>query len=230
MNMIGRKLALGLVTATALSLVPAARAGVDVSFGANIPVGDNGQLFFSISSQYYNRPLPVVDDWGRRFADPDDLAVFLHLCSHSRSAPDVVFSYRKQGMSWYDVGVRIGVPLDTWYVPVQADPGPPYGKAYGYRRKHERDPHYKVRLSDRQCRDLVAVRMAHDYYGVSPQVAMDWRRNGTRIDVIMSREYRARHEGGSHGKRGRAGQDDDDHGHGSSHGRGHDKHGSHGNE
>jgi hypothetical protein len=127
-------------------------------------------------------------------------------------------------MSWFDVGVRVGVPVDAWYVPVTVEPGPPYGKAYGYWRKHKKDPHYAVRLSDRQCRDLVAVRMAHDYYGVSPQVAMDWRRNGTKVNVIMTREYRARHHGAGSGE-----QDHDDEngdgGHGHAHGRGHDKHG-----
>jgi hypothetical protein len=28
------------------------------------------------------------------------------------------------GSSWYDVGVRVGIPVEVWYVPVARDPGP----------------------------------------------------------------------------------------------------------
>lgn len=224
---VSRKILAGCAVAAAFAFGSGARAGVDISFGASAPLGDDGRLFFSISSHYFDRDPRVVDDWGRRIPDPDDLAVFLHICSHSRTSPDVVFSYRKQGLSWFDIGVRVGVPVDTWYVAVPTDPGPPYGKAYGYWRKHQRDPHYAVRLTDRQCRDLVAVRMAHDYYGVSPQVAMDWRRSGASVDTIMSREYRQRHGRDATEHHG-GGRDGDGHG-GKNHGHGGNGHGHGGN-
>ena len=179
---------------------PASRAGVDISFGVNAPVGGDGNLFFSISSRYFDRQPQVVQNWGQRFPNPDDLAVFLQICSQSHQSPDVVFNYRKMGLSWYDVGVRVGLPVSVWYVPVAQDPGPPYGNAYGYWRKHERNPGYPVRLSDRQARDLVAVRMAHEYYGVAPETAMDWRRGGANVQAIMTREYHERHGDKQHGK------------------------------
>lgn len=184
------------VSFAALALViaaPASPAGADISFGVHAPLGDDGNLFFSISSRYFDREPEVVNEWGRRFPNPDDLAVFLHVCAQSRLAPEVVYRYRRMGLPWYDVGLRAGLPADVWYVPVERDPGPPYGKAYGYRRNHERDPHQVVRLNDRQVRDLVTVRMAHEYYGVSPEVAMSWRRGGADVRTIMTREYRSRH-------------------------------------
>jgi hypothetical protein len=180
------------VLASAIA-APASRAGVDVSFGVNAPVGNDGNLFFSISSRYFDRQPRVVEDWGRRFPNPDDLAVFLQICSRSHQAPEVVFNYRRQGMSWFDVGARVGIPVDFWYVPVAVDPGPPYAKPYKRYKKHGHDSHYAVRLNDREMRDLVAVRMAHEYYGVAPEVAMNWRRDGSSVQVIMTREYRQRH-------------------------------------
>ena len=204
-------------------LGPAARAGVDIAFGASVPIADDGRLFFSISSRYFDRDLRTVDSWSRRLPDPDDLSVFLHICAHTRTAPEIIFSYRRQGLSWYDVGVRAGIPVATWYVPVRTDPGPPYGKAYGHWKKHKRNPNYAVRLSDRQVRDLVAVRMAHEYYGVAPEIAMDWRRDGARVDVIMAREYRGRHgggHGGDHDRKGpHGGKGKDGHARGHSRGR-----------
>jgi len=214
------------VAVAAVAAAPASHAGVDISFGMNAPIGDDGNLFFSISSRYFDRDPRMVSDWSHRFPNPDDLSVFLHICSNARTSPDIVYRYRSQGMSWYDVGVRVGVPVQTWYVPVARDPGPPYGKAYGYWRQHERDPNYRMRLNDRQVRDLVAVRMAHDYYGVSPEVAMDWRRNGTDCRTIMTREYRTRHRSDDRQAKNREhGHDDhhDDH-----HDKGHGNHGDHG--
>jgi hypothetical protein len=212
MRTLGTLFCVSVVATVALLSAPASRAGVDISFGGDVPLSDDARLFFSISTQYFDRDARMVDDWGHRFPDPDDLAVFLHVCSRTRLSPDVVYAYRRQGMSWYDVGARAGLPDDGWYVPVTRDPGPPYGKAYGYWKKHERDPKYAVRLSDRQVRDLVAVRMAHEYYGVPAEVAMDWRRGGADVRSIMTREYRTRHR-------------EDKRSHDERHDRGHDKHG-----
>jgi hypothetical protein len=201
---------LALVIAT-----PASHAGADISFGMHAPIGDDGNLFFSISSRYFDREPEVVDDWGHRIPNPDDLAVFFHICHESRLAPEVVYRYRRMGLSWYDVGIRAGLPTQVWYVPVERDPGPPYGKAHGYWRNHDHDGRH-AKLSDRQVRDLVSVRMAHEYYGVSPEVARNWRREGCDVRTMMTREYRSRHDEGRH-----------DHGGGRGEGKNHGKH--HGN-
>jgi hypothetical protein len=231
----GKLLSASFVVLAALLASPASHAGVDVSFGMYAPMGDDGNLFFSISSRYFDREPQVVQDWGHQFPNPDDLAVFLHVCSHTQLPPPIVYSYRRQGLSWYEVGVRAGLPVSVWYVPVVVDPGPPYGKAYGHWKKHRRNPSYNVRLTDRQARDLVAMRMAHEYYGVTPEVAMNWRRQGSSVQDIMTREYHTRHRAFRY-------QDDDgdDHYRGNKHGNHHGnkhhddhrdgRHGHHGNK
>jgi hypothetical protein len=198
------------VVVAAAMAAPALNASTDVSFGVNAPVGDDGHLFFSISSRYFDRDPGVVEDWGRRFHNPDDLAVFLHICAHSSMAPDVVFRYRQRGLSWYDVGARAGVPVEVWYVG-------PYAQPYGQAKKHHHGSRKSVWLSDGECRDRVAVRMAHDYYGVSPEVAMDWRRDGNDVRVIMNREYRSRHDHGHRGDNGDKHRNEHDHDHGRKH-------------
>jgi hypothetical protein len=49
--------------------------------------------------------------------------------------------------------------------------------------------------------------MAHEYYGVAPEVAMEWRRDGTNVRAIMTREYHAREHddrrGGDHDEHAR---------------------------
>ena len=209
-----------------------ARAGIDVDFGANVRVNDNTDLFFNISSQYFDRDRRVVQDWAPRYPNPDDLSVSLFLCQQSRRSPDFIFSLRRQGVSWFDIGVRVGVPVDAWFVPVEVDPGPPYGHAYGYWKKHRRNPRTRVVLTDMDARNLVAVRMVHEYYRVPVATAMQWRADGRDVRVLMADQYKKRH-GREHDR-----DDDDrgdrdekhghDHDHGHDHGHGHDgKHGNH---
>jgi len=211
----------------ALALLSDARAGMDIAFGARVPVGDDGSLFVNISSRYFERDPSVIQSWGRRFESPDDLAVFFWITETSRKNADFVFALRRQGLPWFEVGTRCGIPVDAWYVkaPVE-DPGPPYGKAYGHWRKHQQDPAHRVKLSDRETRDLVAVRFCHEYYRVPVQTAMDWRRNGEDVRMITTRQYHERHGKGDHG-----GNDDEQgrhgahaQGRGNGHGRGVSQH------
>ena len=203
----------------ALALISDAKAGMDVAFGARVPIGDDGSLFVNISSRYFERDPSVVQSWSRRFESPDDLAVFFWITETSRKNADFVFSLRRQGLPWFEVGTRCGIPVDAWYVqaPVE-DPGPPYGKAYGHWKKHQKNPGYRVQLNDRQTRDLVAVRFCHEYYRVPVQTAMDWRRNGDDVRMITTRQYKERHGGA------KSARDDDAGRHGNGHGRGPSKH------
>lgn len=203
----------------AVIATPSSYAGADISFGMHAPIGDDGDLFFSISSRYFDREPEVVNDWGRRFPNPDDLAVFFHICHESRIAPEVIYRYRRMGLPWYDVGLRAGLPAQVWYIPVERDPGPPYGKAYGYRRNHEHDARH-AKLNDREVRDLVSVRMAHEYYGISPEVARNWRRDGCDVRTMMTREYRSRHR--DEGRHDHDGDRGDGKHHGKHHGNHHD--------
>ena len=215
------------IAAACTALIPDTRAGMDIAFGARVPVGDDGSLFVNISSRYFERDPSVIQAWSRRFESPDDVAVFFWIVERSRKSADFVFSLRRQGLGWHEIGNRCGLPPDAWYVVVQEDPGPPYGKAYGHYKKHKENKNHRIKLTDRQARDLVAVRMCHEYYRVPARTAMDWRRGGEDVRYIMTREYRSRHDKSSH----RDHDDDDqgkDHRHarneGRDHGRGEKKH------
>jgi len=195
-----------LAVAAVVAAVPA-RAALDIDFGASVPVGDDGHLFLSISSRYFDRDVHVVQDWYGRYRNPDDLAVAFYLSDRCGRSPEWIFSARKQGLGWFEIGNRCELPYDAWFVPVKGDPGPPYGKAYGYWRKHQHDHRAAHRLSDDDCRRLVSVRMAHEYYGVPVETAMSWRASHRDVAGVMTQEYHSRRER--------------DRGHGHDHGRGH---------
>ena len=188
-------LGVSFVGLAALIAAPAAHADHDIDFGVNAPIGGDMGLFFSISSRYFDRDPQVINQWARRYPNPDDLAAFLYICSQSSERPEGIDYYRRKGLSWYDVSVRAGVPFDAWYVAVNRNPRGRYARPYGNLNRYRQDPRHVARLSDQEIRDLVALRMAHEYYGVTPEIAMDWRRGGADVRTIMSREYRSRHHG-----------------------------------
>jgi hypothetical protein len=76
---------------------------------------------------------------------------------------------------------------------VTREPGPPYGHAYGRWKQHGKRGAEKIALSDAEVRDLVAVRVLHEYYGVRAEVAMEWRASGKELQTLAAGEYRKRH-------------------------------------
>ena len=183
-----------LLVGALLATAPAA-AGVDIDLSAAVRVSDDVDLFFGISSRYFDRDPRVVQAWGARYGDPDDLSVALFIHRHSGEPLDRIHFLRRSGMSWWDISVRFGMPVDVWFVPVHRDPGPPYGKAYGHWKKHKHHPHHAVALTDVDLRNLVVVRMVHEYYNVPVDVAMEWRASGKNVQTLMTTEYHKRHKG-----------------------------------
>ena len=185
--------AAGVLAVLTLTSILPATAGIDVDFGASVRLDDRNDLYFRISARYFEQDRATVTRWSTRYGDPDDLAVAMFIHGHCGRSLDELYAWRHQrNMTWWDIGLRCGIPLDAWYVPARRSPGPPYGKAYGHRKKHQRNPARPVILTDVEIRDLVALRMAHEYYGVALDVAARWRADGNLRDV-MSEEYRRRH-------------------------------------
>src|SRR5262245_41830650 len=132
-------------TCAAALLVAAAaalpvHAGYDIDFGASIRNGEVQDLYLAISSRYFKRDRPTVERWSAHYDNPDDLAICLFIAKHSGKTPEMVSDLRRIGLSWWEISVRLGVSPDDWFVPTKRDPGPPYGNAYGYWKKHRRQP------------------------------------------------------------------------------------------
>ena len=196
------------ISITTTLYVDPALAGLDVGFGAAVQIGDDTEVYLAVNSRYYDRDEQDIRRWHRQCGNPDDLAVALFIARHGGASADEVLILRGQGLAWWEIAVRIGVEPEVWFVPVARDPGPPYGNAYGRWKKHGKHNAAKIALRDDEIRHLVAVRLLHEYYGVSVEVAMEWRASGRDLEQITAGEYRNRHGKGAPGPAKVAVQDD----------------------
>jgi hypothetical protein len=130
-----------------------------------------------------------------------------YVAQRARVAPSVVVDLRRRGLSWTDIAFHFRLDPDIYYF----RGGPPYGKAYGYWKKHP--------PRDVEVVDAVNVHFLSEYHRVAPDVVWTERSHGHSYAVV-ARDFAAKS-----GKREdhRRDDDDDDRGHGHGKGRGHDR-------
>jgi hypothetical protein len=155
-------------------------------FGSNFDIGVSGSDGkidgFSLSiGDYYRVPQQEVVVVERRIPR-EEVGVAYYLARHAHRDVGYITDLRLHGQSWWDITLRLGLDPRTIYVVNTAHSyGPPYGKAYGYQKKH--------RLHDREIVDLVNVRFLSDYHHITPDEVIKRRRGGDHYDRI-DRHYR----------------------------------------
>jgi hypothetical protein len=135
----------------------------------------------------------------------EHLPVIGHL-SHVLGQPaEAIADLHRRHVSFLDIATRFGRGPEIFYVPMEADPGPPYGKAWGYYKKTPRARWNTIRLSDVEVVDLVNLKLCTDHYGVTPDRVVKLRRQGKSFDAIHLDLAQAtgKHGKGPKGDRGR---------------------------
>src|SRR5262245_56024911 len=127
----------------------------DVTLGLN--VGDDSRFFLNLTNDRYPAPQQVSVAVVKRCPRPaDDFPVVMLLASESRRSPDAVLAMRLRGMSWTDVLFELHLSPEVLFVGMDRDPGPPYGNAWGYWKRHGGRPDKRrFAISDAQVVDLV---------------------------------------------------------------------------
>ena len=116
---------------------------------------------------------------------PDEHLPVVGLLSVRASVPpERIVALRGEGLSFLDISIRLGLGPEVFYVPIAADPGPPYGKAWGYYKKTPRARWNTIVLSDREIVDLANLRLCVDHYRVPPEQVIVLRRQGQGFAVI----------------------------------------------
>ena len=137
-------------------------------------IGTAGFEFGFLYSDFYRVETPVVRHYSTILSEPDIL-VALHLARVSGTDIDVIVDLRRSGLSWYDVTRRCERTVRVYYVDLPADPGPPYGRAWGYWRKNQRGDFV---MSDDEIRAYVQLGALSQHAGKSPSEVLKLRKGG----------------------------------------------------
>ena len=199
-----------IVTGMALLLAAApalARTSFDFLFSTASVTNDH-QLFLNlaVSNSGYGRAAlePVLP----RVRDVDDLPVILFVAEQCGRPPEYIVDLRSRGLSWSVIFSQLRVSPDALFVGIDRDPGPPYGRAWGYWRRDRSIS----RLSDGDVRQLVEVQVGSRSAGAPPYELAQAHRRGQSIPTYVAEKH-----GRPYGKeksRGSAGHGRGEHIHG----------------
>ena len=117
---------------------------------------------------------------------------------------------RLSGLSWWEIRARLGVAPERIVVALPQDPGPPYGKAWGHYRNHQKGPkaQRQVVLSDAEFSDWIGARVVSRAFDVEMAVVLRSRAGGHSLgDVVVRQEKnRAAAKGAARGEHPAAGK------------------------
>jgi hypothetical protein len=180
------------VLAASAAFFASPAAAIDVDWFGGITLSDGDRTYLNISAAHFGSDRHETVTTARRLHDPErDLPVLLFLAAESGKSLRFVLDLRLGGLSWWEVRARLGIPPERVIVVLPRDPGPPYGKAHGYYKKHPKGQQTEVVLTDAEFADWVGVRVLSKSYGVDPMVVLEARRSGLEIaDVALREEKR----------------------------------------
>ena len=172
------------------SFVPKANAG-DVQAGISISDGGIKGFYLAIGETYKvpEREVVVVRD---RHVPDDELPIVFFIAARAKVAPGLVVDFRLGRHSWFEVAQHFGVGPDAFFVEFSKEPGPPYGKAWGYYHKHPRNEWHRIVLADDDIVNLVNLRLMTTRYNCTPDEVVRLR-SGKRGFVAIHTEIERDH-------------------------------------
>ena len=146
---------------------------------AGISIGPEG-----LKSFYYHVPEQKVEVLGERKIPEEELSVVFYIAGIAGEKPEAIIRLRLGGSSWYDISIKYGIYANMYYVPLKSNPGPPYGKAYGYFKNKPRKEWKNINFTDEDIINLVNLRFISDYYGYDPTQIVKMRNEGKGFVAI----------------------------------------------
>jgi hypothetical protein len=184
-----KRLLMGAGAALLLSVGMAhASVAFDVAVGMNL--NEDTRIFLNVTNQTW-RP-PVATTLIQGCAEPEnDFPVIAFLSYHSHRSPSFILNLRREGYGWADIFFQLNVQPSVLFVGLDRDPGPPYGKAWGYWKKHYRPgTRMRYRISDRDIVGLVKVQTASRHFGASPLAVIGAQRDGRRPEAFTADRWK----------------------------------------
>ncbi len=206
-----------------LPLLLAVTAKAQVSAGISITDEGVKSFYLAIGQTYRVPEREVVVIRERRIPD-EELPVVFFIASRARVKPEVVVDLRLSGKSWMDITLHYHLRPSVYYIALDCDPGPEYGRAYGH-WKRPRKEWNRIRFEDDDIVKMVNLRFVTNHYGLKPSEVIRLRgehRDFVRVNhEVSSAEYRSRHGKSEKQSEGRGHDRENKHGKKNGHGNGH---------
>ena len=168
-----------------------AHSDVNVGISAD---RDGIQEFYLSIGTHYGAKEPVVEKVRARSLPDDETAVVFYISSRSNISPLIIADLRLGGMSWMDISLRYGLNASVYYVKFAADPGPPYGNAWGYYHKTPKKKWNKIILGDADIINLVNLKFLSEEYQCSPEKIVHMKKHGKSFASMNSQFRKERTE------------------------------------
>ena len=210
------------IVAAFLAWILGSSSQAQIQFG--VSGGDGSTHFYLSIGNYFNVPQNQVTVIREKQIPDDQITVVLFIAQRAHVAPQAVIDLRLGGSSWMDIALHFGLGPDAFYVPLQTNPGPPYGNAYGYYRHHKRKDWKRIHLEDDDIVNLVNLRFLSESNHCTPDEIIKMRAQGRNfVDINENWHAKTAHRRNQR-KDENKGEDQNEghgHGHGKGHGHGH---------
>lgn len=197
-----RRLAGAALFAATLALVPAGRTGAAVFSDVTLGMGlsDDQRVFLNVTNDHFAPPPAVAVALVQRAASPvDDFPVILLLAKAGRRSPEDILRLRQEYLSWSDIMFRMNISPSALFTGITRDPGPPYGKAWGYWKKHPRE---RLVIRDRDVVGLAKLQVASARHHVSPYTLIAERNKGVSFEHFVAEKNRGKYPKSKPAKKG----------------------------
>jgi hypothetical protein len=149
--------------------------GKDIDIGVSINDGRLSNFYFSVGD-YYRVPVEKIIVIKKRypFILEEEIPIIFLIHEYRGIEPDIIIQMRKRGYSWYDIMIYFGLYPDTLFRNYVVVYGPPYGKAWGYHKKHRGEK--IVIYDDRDIIELSNIKFLTEYYHEDPKVIIEYKK------------------------------------------------------
>jgi hypothetical protein len=177
-------------------------ARAELNFGVSLNSEGAGNFYLNVGN-YYQVPQERVLFVRDRQIPDEEIPVVFFLASRAGVGPEIIIEKRLAGRSWMEIALFYRLDPGIFYVPLRGEPGPPYGRAYGYYKRQHKNQWNKIRLADADIVNFVNLRFLSEHYGYSPEQIVKFRGQGGRFDKVGKAGREDKGKGNSPGGQGK---------------------------
>lgn len=171
---------------------------------------ESARSFYFAVGDYYGVPEKQVVMVHQRNISDDEMPVVFFLAARAHVGPDVIVGLRIGGSSWAQICAKYNIGADVFYVPVSANPGPPYGKAYGHYKNKDKSHWKEIQLTNADIVNFVNLKFVSEHQRCSPDDVIKARGAGQSFvsishDIEQKRTRSSVEPDNGKGKAGKSG-------------------------